>query len=143
MARFLADNTLFVTGIKALPKHRTNSLKVLLHLIDHEDLELIVDDVLKREYEKYGKKFGGKKTGRLIQSLLDKAREVEPEKRFIRIVKPYFNDESDPEDMIHAATTLQEDATIITNDSDFQEIREEEILEIWDHTKAMQEFGMI
>lgn len=143
MAKFLADNTVFVAGIKAFPEHKTNSLKVLLHLIDRKDKKLIMDDVLKKEYQKYAERFGGERTQGLILTLLDKAEQIEPDNRFVKIVKPYFNEESDPEDIIHAATALQEDAIIITNDSDFQEISEKGVLEIWNHAKAMKKFEII
>lgn len=143
MAKFLADNTVLVAGIKAFPEHKTNSLKVLLHLIDREDKELVMNDVLEKEYEKYAERFGGERTQELIRALLVEAEKIEPDNRFVRIVKPYFDEESDPEDIIHAATALQEDAIIITNDSDFQEISEKGVMEIWNHTKAMIEFGII
>lgn len=143
MERFLADNTVFVAGIKAFPERKTNSLRILLHLINSKEKKPIIDTTLKKEYEKYAEKFGGQRTKELIQALLDESKITEPENRFVRIVKPYFDEESDLEDIIHSATALQEDATIITNDSDFDKIKEKDILKVWNHTTAMKKFRII
>ncbi len=143
MAKFLADNTLFVAGIKALPERETNSLKLLLKLLSREDADLIADDILVKEYEKYAEKLGGGMTRALIQALLSKTELVEPDNQSIETVKPHFDEKTDPEDIIHTAAALQEEATIITNDPDFDPIGEESIVEVWNHTKAMEELGII
>lgn len=143
MAKFLVDNTLFVAGIKAFPERKTNSLKLLLHLIGREDADLIVDDLLAEEYKKYAERFGGERTQAVIKALLTGAKIIEPADRFIRSVKPYFDQKSSPEDIIHAAAAIQKGAIIITNDSDFDDAAEEGIIEVWSHSKAMKELEII
>lgn len=143
MAKFLADNTLFVAGIKAFPERKTNSLRLLLHLIDQEDVNLVLDDVLSEEYKKYAERFGGERTRTVIKALLSEAKITDPCDRFVRAVKPYFDEESSPEDIIHAAAALQEGAIIITNDSDFGAAAEGGIIEVWSHSRAMKEFEII
>lgn len=56
------------------------------------------------------KRFGDERTRAVIQALLSGAKITEPADRFVKPVKPYFDEESSPEDIIHATAALQEGA---------------------------------
>lgn len=112
MGKFLTDNTLFVAGIKAFPKRKTNSLRLLLYLIGREDVNLILDGVLSEENKKYAERFGGERTRATIQAQLSGAKVAEPGDQSIRAVKPYFDEEPSPEDIIHAAAPCRKEPSL-------------------------------
>lgn len=42
-------------------------------------------------------------------------------------------------DMVHAATCLQAGAVLITNDGDFEKIRDEQIIKVWSISDAIRQ----
>lgn len=138
--RFLVDTNLFIAAIKN-PKRETDSLKLLLELIDNTTIVLIGNEFLITEMEKYAEVFESKRGQEILQKLIDKTEVVDVDERFLRLCKSHFP-EDELIDIYHAATCLQEGAVIITNGRHFDKISDEKIIEVWSISKAIKEFGI-
>ena len=66
---FLVDTNLFIAAIKN-PKKETNSLKLLLRLINDASIELIGNEFLIMEMEKYAQVFESKRGNEILQKLI-------------------------------------------------------------------------
>jgi predicted nucleic acid-binding protein len=111
---FLVDTNLFIASIKN-PKKETTSLKLLLELIENAAIELIGNEFLIMEMEKYSQVFESERGKEILQKLID---------------------------VYHAASCLQKRAILITNDRHFNKINDEKIIEVWSISKAIDEFGI-
>ena len=67
---FLVDTNLFIAAIKN-PKKETNSLRLLLELIDDASITLIGNEFLIMEMEKYAQIFESKRGNEILQKLID------------------------------------------------------------------------
>lgn len=138
--QFLVDTNLFIAAIKN-PGKDTTSLKLLLALIDDTDIALIGNEFLIMELEKYSQVFGSERGSEILYKLIDKMRVIDVDEKFLRFCKSYFP-EDELIDMYHAATCIQADDILITNDRHFDKINDEKIIEIWCISKAIVEFGL-
>jgi len=137
---FLVDTNLFIAAIKN-PKKETNSLRLLLELIDNASITLIGNEFLIMEMEKYAQVFESKRGNEILQKLIDRTEVIDVKEKFLRLCKSYFP-EDELIDIYHAATCLQEGAILITNDRHFDKINDEKIIEVWSITRAIEEFGI-
>lgn len=62
---------------------------------------------------------------------------VNPSEEFVSDCKQYFP-KNEMADVVHAATCLQFDAVLISNDKHFDKIREMKIIEVWKITEAIE-----
>lgn len=136
--QFLVDTNLFIAAIKN-PKKETNSLRLLLELIDDTSIILIGNEFLIMEMEKYAQVFGSKRGNEILQKLIDKIEVIDVNENFLLLCKSYFP-EDELIDIYHAATCLQESAVLITNDRHFDKINDEKIIEVWSISRAIKEF---
>jgi len=130
----LADTNVFISAFKT---GRTKSTELFIHLIKSEDVQLIGNDILFEEYEKYAKKLGPK-SKTFFRIIVEDSKEVKPDKEQIKKCEPYFDDSY--ADMIHAATCLKTDGIILTNDKHFDEISDSGMIEVWDISEAIGKF---
>ncbi len=134
----MVDTNLFIAAIKN-PKKETSSLRLLLELVDDATTVLIGNEFLIMEMEKYAQVFESKRGKEILLKLIDKTEFVDVDEKFLRLCKSYF-----PKDAIidiyHAATCLQEGAVLITNDRHFDKINDEQIIEVWGISKAIEYF---
>jgi len=137
---FLVDTNLFIAAIKN-PKKETNSLRLLLELIDDASITLIGNEFLIMEMEKYAQIFESKRGNEILQKLIDSTELIDVNEKFLRLCKSYFP-EDELIDIYHAATCLQESAVLITNDRHFDKINNENIIEVWSISRAIKEFGI-
>ncbi len=137
---FLVDTNLFIASIKN-PKKETTSLKLLLELIEDAAIELIGNEFLIMEMEKYSQVFESERGKEILQKLIDKTKVIDVNERFLRICKSYFP-KDELIDVYHAATCLQKRAILITNDRHFNKVNDEKIIEVWSISKAIDEFGI-
>jgi predicted nucleic acid-binding protein len=135
---FLVDTNLFIAAIKN-PKKETNSLRLLLELIDDTSITLIGNEFLILEMEKYAQVFESKRGNEILQKLIDRTEVIDVKEKFLRLSKSYLP-EDELIDIYHAATCLQECAVLITNDRHFDEINDEKIIEVWSISRAIEEF---
>ena len=136
----MVDTNLFIAATKN-PKKETASLRLLLYLIDDTAIALIGNEFLIIEMEKYAQVFESIRGKEILRKLIDKTEVVNVDEKFLRLCKPYFP-EDDLIDIYHAATCLQTDAILITNDRHFDKINDEKIIEVWNISKAIKEFGI-
>ena len=123
--RFLIDTNVFVAGIK---KGWTKTTDLILYLLTNPEFEIVADDVLVAEYEKYAKELNADE---FFEFLKSKVRVFNPSKSEIERCKPYFSEEESG-DVIHAAICLKTNAILITNDRGFDEIKRSGLIEVWD-----------
>jgi predicted nucleic acid-binding protein len=112
-----------------------------LELIEDAAIELIGNEFLIMEMEKYSHIFESERRKEILQKLIDKTKVIDVNERFLRICKSYFP-KDELIDVYHAATCLQKRAILITNDRHFNKINDEKIIEVWSISKAIDEFGI-
>jgi len=96
--------------------------------------ELVADDILVSEYEKYAKKF---EADAFLAILLGKLVIIEQSEEDLLLCKPFFPP-SESADIVHAATCLHTRAILITNDAHFRRINEEGLIEVWSISEAIE-----
>ena len=127
----LVDTNVFISAFKT---GETKSTELFIKLIRDEDIQLVCNDILLKEYEKYAKKLGPKSV-LFFKIMKEKCKDIEPDEEHIQRCKHYF--ENSYADMIHVATCLKSEATILTNDKHFAEIGKSELIEVWDISYAI------
>ena len=133
---FLIDNTVFVSAIKQ-PTRETATLRLILKIIQERNIRLVGNEFLLEEMARYAEAFGSETASLLLYALISKMEVIEVRDKFIMICRSYMDTE-DSAAVIHAATCLQADAILITNDRHFDPVRDEGIVEVWSTTKAIQ-----
>ncbi len=128
--RFLVDTNLFISAIKKWAK----STDLLIYLITDPEIELIANDVLLGEYSKFSSELRAPEFFELIQSvvIIDN-----PAEEYVSDCKQYFP-RNQMADTVHAATCLQFNAVLISNDKHFDKISEMKIIEVWKITQAIE-----
>ncbi len=138
--RYMIDTNVFIAAFKS---GYTATTKLLLELIFDDSIELVGDDVLIKEYEKWFNIITAKYTEikdlatLLLTLILSRIKVVEPEPSHMEKVKKYIP-ETEEADAYHAATCLKTGATLITNDRDFQELKKNKIINVWTITEAIR-----
>ena len=129
--KFLIDTNLFVAAVKS---GRTKSTELLVMLVEGT-WDLVADDILIAEYERYALEFGARGFFDLIRR---RVITIEQRDEDILKCKPYFPAGSRA-DVVHAATCLHTGAILISNDSHFDSIKDSGIIEVWSITDAINE----
>lgn len=133
---FLLDSNIFVAAIRN-PKKQTHTLKLLLKIIEDPNMELIGDNLLVEEMLRYAELLESQTAASLILGLLSKTRIVNVSKNYRKICRSYLQT-PDKADILHAATCLQTNSVLITNDRHFDGIRGEGIIKVWSITEAIR-----
>lgn len=136
MQQFLVDTNLFVAAIKN-PEKKAGALDLILELISNREIHLVGNDLLLLEFDKYSEKFKSGTTTYLIEKLKDKMEVVEVGENYIKTCSQYIT-KNNIVDIIHAATCLQENAILITNDKHFDRISKENIIQVWNISSAIK-----
>lgn len=128
--RFLVDTNLFISAIKKWAK----STDLLIYLLTDPEIELIANDVLLAEYSKFSQELQAPEFFELIHSvvIIDN-----PSEEHVSDCKQYFP-KNQMADVVHAATCLQSDAVLISNDKHFDKIRDMKIIEVWKISEAIE-----
>ncbi len=128
--RFLIDTNLFVAAIK---RGKMRSTELLLVLLDGP-WELVADDILVSEYQKYATKF---EADAFLKILQRKVVVIEQSEEDILVCNPFFP-LTEGDDIVHAATCLHTRAILISNDAHFKRIKEEELIDVWSISEAIE-----
>jgi len=128
--RFLVDTNLLISAIKKWAK----STDLLIYLLTDLEIELIANDVLIGEYSKFSSELGASDFFELIQSVV---KIVNPSEEYVSDCKQYFP-KNEMADAVHAATCLQSNAILISNDKHFDKVREMKIIEVWKISEAIE-----
>ena len=133
---FLLDTNVFVAAVKD-PRRETARLRFLLDVLTRDDVELVGNDLWVEEMVRYAEEFRSETASWLVGALVGKARLVSVDANFRAICRRYITT-PDPADVLHAATCLQERATLVSNDRHFDRIRREGIVAVWTVSEAIR-----
>lgn len=108
----------------------TKTLRLLIKLITDEGIELIGNSRLVGEYSRLAEQFDSKTSKLILQQLMGKMKTVAAGEKALRRCKSYLP-EKESADAIHAATCLQTKGILITNDTDFNRIKQAGVIKVW------------
>ena len=135
---FLLDTNVFIAAVKN-PGRETQSLRLILKIIESEDINLVGDEFLIEELVRYAEEFKSETASWILIRLINKIKLIDVGENFVKICKSYIRT-PDLADIVHAAVCLKTDAVLISNDSYFNKIRDEGIITVWSIDKAIEEF---
>ena len=122
---FVVDTNLFVAAVKPFsrpsPRSRSgdkNALSLLIKLIVNEEFELKGNSILIEEYRRFAKELDSETSRLILKQLVERVTVEETKDDLLVRCKPYFS-ATESADVVHAATCLQTDAILITNDAGF------------------------
>lgn len=128
--RFLADTNLFIAAIKK----RAMSTDLLILLLTDPEIKIIANDVLLDEYRRFALRLDVWDFFEFIQGVVDV---VNPTEESIMKYKTYFS-ENEVADTVHAATCIDFDAVLISNDKHFDKIKNMKIIKVWNINEAIE-----
>ncbi len=131
---FFPDTNLFVAAIRG---RRTDSLRLLLLLVEKEEFDLIGNEILIAECHRYAETFPSAAAVDVLARVVDKIRLVQPADRFQLACEPFFSVGS-MADVIHAATCLESGAILISNDHHFDAIASAGLIRVLTLTEAVR-----
>ena len=132
---FLLDNNVFISAVKD-PKKSTETLRLILRLIEDPQVKLVGSDLLVEEMLRYMELLKSETATTILAALLSKMEIILVQEKYRKICKAYVNT-PDKADILHAATCLQADAIMIINDHHFDNIRDERIITVWSISEAI------
>ena len=135
--KFLLDTNVFIAAIKN-SKKETKTLSLILKMIESENIHLIGDEFLVEEMIRYAEEFNSETSSWILRAILEKMEIVEVGDNYVKICKNYIKTPN-LADIIPAAACLKSDATLITNDSHFNKIRDEGIIRVLSISKMINE----
>jgi len=115
----------------------TGTLKLILHLMADDGVQLIGDGYLVEEMIRYIEEYPSETAASLLQALAEKMQIISIQQKYIKICSHYMATD-DLSDIIHAAACLQSNSTLITDDHHFR-IRDEGIIEVKNTRDAIRE----
>lgn len=133
---FLLDTNLFISAIKD-PRKETETLRLILRVIEEPDIGLVGNDLLVEEMTRYAELLRSETAATILHALIAKTEIHRVQANHRRICRTYI-ETPDRADILHAATCLQTNAVLITNDHHFDRIRDEGIIRVWSVTKAIE-----
>ena len=132
----LLDTNVFISAVKD-PRKQTDTLRLILHLVESEDVRLVGHVLLAEEMVRYAEEFGSETASWMLGALLKKMRLVTVSENLVRLCRGYVKTPG-LADVVHAAVCLKADAVLITNDRHFDRIGDEGIIEIWGISEAIE-----
>jgi len=133
---FLLDTNVLISALKE-PRRQTDTLRLILKIIEEPSIGLMGNDLLVEEMGRYAELLGSETAAILLYALIAKM-EIPPIQENYRTICKSYIDTPDKADVLHAATCLQTNAILITNDHHFDRIRDEGIIRVWTITEAIR-----
>lgn len=133
---FLIDTNVLVAAIRN-PSKEKKTFQLIVTLIERDDIRLVGNHHLVIEMYNYAMEFGSVATMEVLENLIAKMDALQVGKNLKRVCKDHFETPRKA-DVLHAATCLKADAVLITNDKDFDGIRDEGIIEVWSISEAIE-----
>ncbi|MCK5290645.1 MAG: type II toxin-antitoxin system VapC family toxin [Thermoplasmata archaeon] len=133
---FLIDTNVLVAAIRS-PDKEKKTFRLIVTLIERDDIRIVGNHHLILEMYNYAIEFHSVTTVDLLENLIAKMDISQVGKNLKRVCRVYFETPRKA-DVLHAATCLKADAILITNDKDFDRIRDEEIIEVWSISEAIE-----
>ena len=132
---FLLDNNVFISAIRD-PTKQTDTLKLIMRIMEDTNIRLVGNDLLAEEMLRYAELLKSQTATLIVASLLSKTMIVKVSENYIKVCKSYLKTHNRA-DILHAATCLQTNSTLITNDKHFDAIRDEGVIRVWNITEAI------
>ncbi len=132
---FLLDTNIFISAIKN-PRRQTNSLRLILNIIEEPSISLVGNDLLVEEMVRYAELLRSETAAILLYALIAKMKIVNIQENYLKICKLYI-ETPNKADILHAATCLQTNAVLISHDHHFDKIRDEKIIKVWSSKEAI------
>jgi predicted nucleic acid-binding protein len=131
---FVIDTNVFVAAIKPFTKvvykyKAPSALDLIITLITSRDFHLLTNPILLNEYRKLAQQLNSPTSTLILRQLTDKMETINVIDDSIINCKLYIPGR-EAGDIVHAATCFQTGAILITNDSDFDRIRDEGIIKV-------------
>lgn len=133
---FLLDTNVFISAIKD-PRRQTGTLRLILHIIGETGIGLVGNDLLAEEMARYAELLKSETAATILHTLIAKMELINVQENYLKICKSYVQT-PDKADIIHAATCLQTNAVLISNDHHFNRIRDEGIIKVWSTREAIK-----
>jgi predicted nucleic acid-binding protein len=141
--RFVVDTNVFVAAVKPFSKRgrtirrSTGSLALLVRLINDEGLELFGNRRLIDEYTRLAEELGSETSSLILGQLASRVSVVEILQEAADRCGKYLPEE-EAADVMHAVTSLQAGAVLITNDTHFDRIKESGLIRVWSIGEAIR-----
>jgi predicted nucleic acid-binding protein len=132
----LLDTNVYVSAVKN-PLKETETLRLIIHLLEDEGVGLVGSDILALELLRYAEQFPSATAATLATAMLEKMLIVKVEERFIVACSPYLPPSS-LADCLHAATCLQTGAVLVSNDRDFDKIGKAGLVDVLSISEAIR-----
>jgi len=132
----LLDTNVFVAAIRN-PRKQTKTLRLIMKIIEDPNISIVGSSVLVEEMLRYGELLKSETAAAILSALLDKMRLVQVSPNFRTICKKYVRTPNKA-DILHAATCLQTQSILITNDRHFDKIRDAGIINVWSVAEALK-----
>lgn len=116
----------------------TGTLKLIIHLMADDDVQLIGDIHLAEEMIRYAEVYPSETAALLLEALASKIELIEVEAKYLKICREYIGT-NDLSDVYHAAACLQTGSALISDDGHFNRIRDESIINVWSTHQAIRE----
>jgi len=133
---FLLDTNVFISALKE-PRKQTDTLRLILKIIEEPSLGLVGNDLLAEEMARYAELLKSETAATILHTLIAKMELVDVQENYLKICKSYVQT-PDKADILHAATCLQTNAVLISNDHHFNRIRDEGIIKVWSTREAIK-----
>jgi len=139
--RYLADTNVYVAAVKRSGRI-TPSRRLLEHFLNDPRIELVGNAWWLEELLRYAEESRSEAALELAEELAQKVEILELAERFVAACSELVGAEN-PVDTLHAATCLQSDATLISNDPDFDRIRDAHVIRVLSITEALKRTRII
>ncbi len=116
---------------------RGGALDLLLRIIGEPAIHIVGNDLRVEEMLRYAQLLRSETTLAMVSALLEKMEIMEVKETYRRACKPYIST-PDKADILHAATCLQTDSILITNDRHFKKINDAGIIKVWGISRAIE-----
>ncbi len=133
---FLLDSNVFIAAINN-PKKQTATLRLLVEIIEDQNVELIGDRLLVEEMLRYAELLKSQTAATLVAGLLSKTKIVDASEKYRKICRSYLKTPNKA-DILHAAACLETNSILISNDRHFERIRDEGIIKVWSIAEAIK-----
>lgn len=134
---FLLDTNVFISAIKE-SKRQTDTLRLIIKIISDASIRLVGNYLLIYEMIRYAEVLKSETATTLLAALLSKMELIQVSSNYIKICSRYIKT-PDKADILHAATCLQTESILITNDRHFDRIKAEGIIVVWNVPKAIRQ----
>lgn len=139
---FVVDTNVFVAAIKPFAKASTKkelpgAFALVMRFLSDDRIQLAANAVLVGEYRRLEKELNSPTSTLLLEQLIRKMEIVDVKDETINHCRPYMPKE-EVADVVHAATCLEAGAILVTNDGDFDKIKDEGVIVVWSISDAIR-----